>query len=870
MAAKNATRSRGLRLAIRWQLLIVFVVPAVAAMAFLGWRSYQVASDSLRDQALRQLQSVRDNKKREITRQFRLVEDEVITVARNPSTVLALKQFNRATKALDSDPITETENMRPRMLSLKNYLEGYYKTELANKKLDLRSLLLPQRSAVWLQATYIAENPNPPGKKLLLDNTNDGTKYASYHSIWHPVFRSMVEKFGFQDFYLVDANTGRVVYTVGKGPEFQTSLIDGPYANTTLARLFRRIQSESREGDYLLQDFAPYIPDHGKPAAFAGSPIFERGQKTGVLLVQVPIDRINSIMTADKEWEAVGLGETGETYLIGRGNNDSYMRNDSRFLDELKATNPAVAAAGTTILSQKVESEAVTIGNDTDEYHGRYISYRGVPVLGAAGWLEGIRGLKWSVVAEMSEAEALRPVTQLRTVTEWVAGGLILAFVLLAIGFSSFLTRPVRALTVTMREIQKGNYRARARVKARNELGLLAEGFNQMLDERVDALVKSEEDNQLLQREIRDLLTVVAGASEGDFTNRAEVGSGVLGNLADALNLMFENVGELVKHLKGVSSHVVESATQIQASAEQLAQGSSRQTGDITSTTAAVQEMTSNIQSVSENATVAAEAAKRAEEAAQQGGDVVKRVITGMDALQKNTRASAVKIKRLGERSMEISTIIGTIQKISAQTNMLALNAAIEAARAGEHGLGFTVVADEVRKLAERTEGAAEEIARLIAAIQAETNDSVGGMERQAEHVEQQTSLVSEAGGTLDRILRASVQSAELIAEISLAANQQVRGATSLSEAMLSISDVARQAQVSSEQTKHSTAALIGIASELNSQIGLFRVEANGNGHGNGNGKIDMPAAEVIALEEQDHEGKPGDHSTSGNGQTSL
>jgi methyl-accepting chemotaxis protein len=211
-----------------------------------------------------------------------------------------------------------------------------------------------------------------------------------------------------------------------------------------------------------------------------------------------------------------------------------------------------------------------------------------------------------------------------------------------------------------------------------------------------------------------------------------------------------------------------------------------------------------------------------------------------------------VKIKRLGERSMEISTIIGTIQKISAQTNMLALNAAIEASRAGEHGLGFTVVADEVRKLAERTETAADEIARLIAGMQSETNDSVSGMERQAEHVEQQTTFVSEAGSTLERIEHASVQSAELIAEISLAASQQARGAASLSEAMLSISEVARQAQASSEQTQHSTHSLMQVASELNTQVGLFRVGENGNGRGA------VPPAQVL---------QPQEHATAGTGQ---
>jgi methyl-accepting chemotaxis protein len=666
-----------------------------------------------------------------------------------------------------------------------------------------------------------------------LDNGNDGTSYSEYHAIWNPIFRTAADKFHFKDLYLVDANTGRVLYSVAKAPDFQTSLLDGPYADSTLGVLFRRLQVESREGDYLLLDFAAYTPSYGQPVLFAGSPVFENGHKTGVLMVQIPIQQLNSIMTADKQWKEVGLGDTGETYLIGRRANDHLMRTDSRFLDEIEKTDPKVHEAGTTILNLRLDTQAAILASeDLVDFTSRYIGYRGVPVLGATAPLGGRtkRSLDWAIIAEMSEAEALRPVVHLRNLTLLLAGILIAGFVAVSLGVSSGLSRPVRALATTMREIQQGNFRARAKVKARNELGMLASGFNQMLDERVDALVKAEEDNRRLQEEIRGLLTVVAGASEGDFTQRAEVGSGVLGNLADALNLMFENVGELVQHLKGVSQRVVESATQIQASAEQLAQGAARQTSDITSTTTAVQEMTSNTQSVSENATVASGAAKRAEDAAHQGGDVIKRVVTGMQALQRNTQTAAVKIKRLGERSMEISTIIGTIQKISAQTNMLALNAAIEASRAGEHGLGFTVVADEVRKLAERTETAADEIARLIASMQAETNDSVGGMERQAEHVEQQTVLVTEAGSTLERIERASVQSAELIAEISMAASQQVRGATSLSEAMLSISEVARQAQVSSEQTQHSTSALLQVASDLNGQVGLFRVTDNGNG----------------------------------------
>ena len=111
-----------------------------------------------------------------------------------------------------------------------------------------------------------------------------------------------------------------------------------------------------------------------------------------------------------------------------------------------------------------------------------------------------------------------------------------------------------------------------------------------------------------------------------------------------------------------------------------------------------------------------------------------------------NVQAGAKKMKSLGDRSMEITGIVGTISRISEQTNMLALNAAIEAARAGEHGRGFSVVAEEVRKLAERTASATQEIDKLVKAIHSETNETVAAIEQQTQVVEQESQLVSQAG----------------------------------------------------------------------------------------------------------------------------
>ncbi|MBI3785958.1 MAG: HAMP domain-containing protein [Deltaproteobacteria bacterium] len=821
--AKNIRAKSPLRIPILWQLLLTFAPLAVGAIAAISIVSYRVASDSLRQQALKQLETVRDNKVRELQRYLTNLEDQIVSLARNPSTALAVKQFAGATRDLDNDALTDPEHLRFHIESLKQFLQQ--NVDSSNKKAGAASAWLPtQRSAVYLQSVYIANNPNPRGKRLLLESAKDSTRYSSYHSVWQPVFSNTIARFHFEDLYLIDSASGRVVYSVGKNPDFQANLADGVFADSPLGRLFRRLQTEAREGDYLIADFAPYVIANGKAAAFAGAPIFENGQKTGVLVVQWSIDEINSLMTADGQWQSAGLGKTGEAYIVGRAPNDLLMRSESRFVSDLLANNTAVATLHTAVLAQKIETEAV-VGEATKKGHvGLYNGYTAMPVLGASAPLTGVPGLDWLVVAEISEAEALEPVAHLRSLTLWLAAALIGSFLVVALIVSASISRPARAMASVVEELQKGNHRARVNVKAYNELGVLAAGLNQALSERVDTLVKSEEEHRRLQKEIRDLLTVVAAASDGDFTQRAVVGSGSLGNLADALNLMFENVGALIHHLHGVSSRVVEAATQIRTSSDHLAEGGARQTEDITTTTAAVHGMTVKIQSVQDDAKIATEAARQTEEVAQQGGDVVKRVTAGMDALQKNTRASAVKIKRLGERSMEISTITATIQKISAQTNMLALNAAIEASRAGEHGLGFTVVADEVRKLAEQTEDATREIAELIASIQAETNDAVGGIERQAGYVEEQTHLVLEAGGSLKNILKTSAQSAQLISEISRATIEQAQSAAAVNDAMQRISQVARETQSVSEQQQQSAAGLNDVATELDTQIGLFRV----------------------------------------------
>ncbi len=167
-----------------------------------------------------------------------------------------------------------------------------------------------------LQYQYIAANPHPLGSKNNLDRANDGSRYSELHGALHPYLRTALRQFGLYDIFLIEPRNGTIVYTVFKELDFATSLVSGPFAKTRLGDAFRASWALDKPGMVALSEFGEYLPSYNDQAAFLGTPIFDGGKKIGVLVVQVPIDKINSVMTHEGKWKERGLGDTGETYLV--------------------------------------------------------------------------------------------------------------------------------------------------------------------------------------------------------------------------------------------------------------------------------------------------------------------------------------------------------------------------------------------------------------------------------------------------------------------------------------------------------------------------------------------------------------------------
>jgi len=381
---------------------------------------------------------------------------------------------------------------------------------------------------------------------------------------------------------------------------------------------------------------------------------------------------------------------------------------------------------------------------------------------------------------------------------------------------------PIGALSTFSERFAAGDSRAKAEVPVEDEFSVIADNLNRTAT-RVAKAYGNQEAQELLQKSITDLLNLINQVARGDLTLRGKVTNDALGNVADSINFMLDNFTTVLDRVRNAAVEVSTNANRILVATDEMNTGTGQQDQEITNTSSAVEELTVSMKQVSNNAEASAEAARRALDAAEQGNRAVRDTLDGMQRIRSSVQATARKIKSLGDRSLEISEIINVINDITEQTNLLALNAAIEAARAGEAGRGFAVVADEVRKLAEHSRTATKDIAALIKAIQAETNEAVVVMEEGTKEVEVGAGLADQAGKALEAISSVVRQSAELVQEISLASKQQVRGTEGVANAMQIISGITRQTSQSARQAAGTVGTLVKLSEQLVDALSQFR-----------------------------------------------
>ena len=336
----------------------------------------------------------------------------------------------------------------------------------------------------------------------------------------------------------------------------------------------------------------------------------------------------------------------------------------------------------------------------------------------------------------------------------------------------------------------------------------------------------TKELNDRNQEAIMRLLDEMGSLAEGDLTVKATVTEDMTGAIADSINFAVEQLRTLVATINDTSVQVASSAQETQATAMHLAEAAEHQAQEINSASDRINEIAASINQVSRNSAESAEVAQRSVQIATNGAGVVRQTIAGMDSIRDQIQETSKRIKRLGESSQEIGSIVELINDISEQTNILALNAAIQAASAGEAGRGFAVVADEVQRLAERSSSATKRIESLVQTIQADTNEAVSSMEQTTSEVVAGARLAEDAGTALGEIEKVSADLSGLIQGISTAAAQQSSAATGITQTMNTIQSITAQTSQGASQTAESVGNLAQLAADLRRSVADFKLPA--------------------------------------------
>jgi class 3 adenylate cyclase len=362
---------------------------------------------------------------------------------------------------------------------------------------------------------YTANNPRAPHLDELED-AGDGSEYSAVHRKYAKRFRRIAEVFDYRDIFLVDIDSGDVLFSVAKEADMGSNLKTGIYANTALGKAFDEIRKSRDPYFVYISDIEHYKASFGEPAFFIGTSVFDGDKFIGALIYQLNPASIDRVMTDNKKWEQQGLGKTGESFLVGqdfklRSSLRAFLQSPDQYFKTLRSKGVSqekidwIKRTHSPVLIQEVKTEGArrALAGQTGE--AEELDYTGTRVLKSYQPIR-IGNFEWGLVAKIDKAEALQGVYLLRNSLMVLGTILIPLLTLMSLALARTFIQPIQRLMRATKQIIAGDSAVQVKVESDDEFGELSRSFNSMA---TTLLQREESIRSQLQENDRLLLNIL-------------------------------------------------------------------------------------------------------------------------------------------------------------------------------------------------------------------------------------------------------------------------------------------------------------------------------------------------------------------------